>query len=75
LNPIRRNPVDIPSTSQLNQDNLTKDATGKVNSKEEAPKKAPEISWETCVKEVEKVSPHFNFENKMKKIKNFVPFN
>jgi hypothetical protein len=74
-NPIRKPPADTPSTSRLKQDNLTKDATEKEKSKEEVPRKAPETSWETCIKEVEKVSPPFNFENEMAKIKISIPFN
>jgi hypothetical protein len=74
-NPIRKYLVDIPSTSRLRQDNPTKEATKKVKSKEEVPRRASETSRETCTKEVEKVSPPFNFENEMTKIKIFVPFN
>jgi hypothetical protein len=49
--------------------------TEKAKSKEEVPRRAPETSRETCDKEVEKVSPPFNFENEMAKIKIFIPFN
>jgi hypothetical protein len=35
----------------------------------------PETSQETGVKEVEKVSPPFNFENEMAKIEISIPFN
>jgi hypothetical protein len=47
----------------------------KGNSKEEVPRKAPKTCRETGVKEVEKVSPTFNFENEMAKIKISFPFN
>jgi hypothetical protein len=67
--------MDIPSTSRLRQDNPTKDVTEKAKSKEEVPRRASETSRETCTKEVEKVSPPFNFENEMAKIKISVPFN
>jgi hypothetical protein len=46
-----------------------KDATEKVKSKEEVPKKASETGRETSGKEVEKTCPPFNFEHKMAKIK------
>jgi hypothetical protein len=74
-NPIRKPPTDTPSTSCPKPDNPTKDVAEKAKSKEEAPKKAPETSQETHGKEVEKVSPPFNFENEMAKIKISVPFN
>jgi hypothetical protein len=47
----------------------------KEKSKEESLKKAPEVSKETSIKEVDKAPPPFNFENEMAKIKIFVPFN
>jgi hypothetical protein len=74
-NPIREPLADTPSTSRPKKDNPTKDATEKGKSKEEVPRKAPETSRETGVKEVEKVSPPFNFENEMAKIKISIPFN
>jgi hypothetical protein len=67
--------VDAPSTSRPKKDNLTKDVTEKGNSKEEVPKKASKTRRETCIKEVEKVSLPFNFENEMAKIKISIPFN
>jgi hypothetical protein len=63
------------SPSRPKQDKPTKDATKKEKSKEEVPRRVPEKNWETCVKEVEKVSPPFNFENEMSKIIIFFPFN
>jgi ribonuclease HI len=74
-NPIRKPLVDTPSTSRPRPDNMTKDATEKAKSKEEAPKKTSEASREVGGKEVEKVCPPFNFEHEMAKIKIFVPFN
>jgi hypothetical protein len=64
-----------PFHERPKKDNPTKDATEKGKSKEEVPRKAPETSRETGAKEVEKVSPPFNFENEMAKIKIFIPFN
>jgi hypothetical protein len=43
-NPVRKPPVDTPSTSQLRLDNKTKDATEKAKSKEETLKKTMEAS-------------------------------
>jgi hypothetical protein len=74
-NPIRKPMADTPSTSRPKPDNPTKDATEKAKSKEEAPRKALDTSWEACGKEVEKVCPPFNFEHEMAKIKIFIPFN
>ena len=54
---------------------MTKDVTKKAKSKEEVPKKSPEIGQETSGKEVEKTCPPFNFEHDMAKIKIFVPLN
>jgi hypothetical protein len=75
MNPTKEPQVNTPSASRPKKDNPTRDMTKKGNSKEEALKKAPEVSKETSVKEVDKAPPPFNFENEMAKIKIFVPFN
>jgi hypothetical protein len=54
---------------------MTKDVREKDKSKEEAPKKTPEVGQEVSGKEVEKACPPFNFEHEMAKIKIYVPFN
>jgi hypothetical protein len=52
MNPIRKPLVNTPSISRLRLDNMTKDATEKSKSKEEAPKKNPEAGREAGRKEV-----------------------
>jgi hypothetical protein len=74
-NPTRELQINTPSSSQPKKDNSTKDAMEKGKSKEEPPKKIPEVRKEAVIKEVEKAPSPFNFESEMAKIKIYVPFN
>jgi hypothetical protein len=56
-NPIRKPPVDTPSTSRQKARQPTKDATEKAKSKEEAPKKALEAGREAWKRGRESLSP------------------
>jgi hypothetical protein len=66
---VKKPTMDTPSTSRPRPDSAAKDATEKVKSKEEVPKKSPETGRETSGKEVEKTCSPFNFEHEMAKIK------
>jgi hypothetical protein len=74
-NPTKETQTNTPSSSQPKEDNSARDAKEKGKSNEESLKKALEASKETCIKEVDKAPPPFNFENKMARINFFVPFN
>jgi hypothetical protein len=74
-NPIRETLADTPSMSRPKKDNPTKDVAGKGKSKEEFPRKAPKNKLGDRRQVVRQGLPPFNFENKMAKIKIFVPFN